>query len=508
MKNNNVNTAVLLCNSDKGMEEEVNADDTQDRRGKGDIAERLPTVDESPSGASAMLPPLPSDLDDEINDLYRLVPEVGNHFTILNKIGEGAFSTVYKARLKHYPEIQEMFALKHIVPTSHPSRIENELRCLLKIGGQDNVMGVKLCLRNKDHVIVVMPLFSHDKFQDILPVVTVSEVREYMRNLMTALRRVHEFNVIHRDIKPSNFLYNRQKKEYALVDFGLASGTMLTTPKDEEGCEWQKLEQTTTSAAAAKGIKPADTPCTRGKGRQAKDDRSPLSPSKKAAGERNKSNIVSTVKSGLQLQKAGPSWQKGPMHKPSFPPLVPNGLCDCYGKPVICQLCVGRNNQLAPRAGTAGFRAPEVLMKSPDQSTAVDIWSAGVIFLSILSGRYPFFRAQDDMGYLAQIVSLLGTEACVQAASSFGKLLTLSEQTPTVDLRSACLKLRGVQTSSRAASSGSHVTSEVRDSWAVISDTPFDLLEKMLDPNPSSRISAKDALQHPFFAEEDEGSSS
>ena len=38
----------------------------------------------------------------------------------------------------------------------------------------------------------------------------------------------------------------------------------------------------------------------------------------------------------------------------------------------------------------------------------------------MLSGRYPFFRAQDDMGYLAQIISLLGTDSCLQAADSIG----------------------------------------------------------------------------------------
>ncbi|CAG5131458.1 unnamed protein product [Candidula unifasciata] len=83
------------------------------------------TVVEQPSGYN---------FDDEIQALYSSVPEVANHFTITNKIGEGSFSSVYLARLKHYPEITELFALKHIIPTTHPSRIENELKCLLNIG--------------------------------------------------------------------------------------------------------------------------------------------------------------------------------------------------------------------------------------------------------------------------------------------------------------------------------------------------------------------------------------
>ena len=82
---------------------------------------------------------------------------------------------------------------------------------------------------------------------------------------------------------------------------------------------------------------------------------------------------------------------------------------------------IHRSNQTAPRAGTPGFRAPEVLLKYPHQTTAVDIWSAGVILLCILSGRYPFFRAHDDMSALAQIVSLMGSRATVEAAKTYGK---------------------------------------------------------------------------------------
>ena len=81
-----------------------------------------------------------------------------------------------------------------------------------------------------------------------------------------------------------------------------------------------------------------------------------------------------------------------------------------------------RSHQVAPRAGTPGFRAPEVLLKYPHQTTAVDVWSAGVILLCILSGHYPFFKAHDDMSALTQIVSLLGSKKTAEAAKSCGKI--------------------------------------------------------------------------------------
>jgi cell division control protein 7 len=40
----------------------------------------------------------------------------------------------------------------------------------------------------------------------------VEETKGYMRALLSALRRVHKFNIIHRDVKPSNFLYDRANR--------------------------------------------------------------------------------------------------------------------------------------------------------------------------------------------------------------------------------------------------------------------------------------------------------
>jgi hypothetical protein len=49
------------------------------------------------------------------------------------------------------------------------------------------------------------------------------------------------------------------------------------------------------------------------------------------------------------------------------------------------------------------------------------MWSAGVILLSLLSGRYPFFKAQDDLSALAQLISVFGTDVMQKAALTFGR---------------------------------------------------------------------------------------
>jgi serine/threonine protein kinase len=54
---------------------------------------------------------------------------------------------------------------------------------------------------------------------------------------------------------------------------------------------------------------------------------------------------------------------------------------------------------------------------------AVDIWSVGVIFLSLLSGHYPIFKASDDLEALSQIICIFGFEEVKAAAKKYGTLI-------------------------------------------------------------------------------------
>lgn len=76
----------------------------------------------------------------------------------------------------------------------------------------------------------------------------------------------------------------------------------------------------------------------------------------------------------------------------------------------------------ANRAGTRGFRAPEVLFKLKDQTNAIDIWSCGVIFLSILSGMFPFFASNDDLEALLEISHIFGKREMEILAHKLGIL--------------------------------------------------------------------------------------
>jgi cell division control protein 7 len=140
------------------------------------------------------------------------------------------------------------------------------------------------------------------------------------------------------------------------------------------------------------------------------------------------------------------------------------------------------------RAGTRGFRAPEVLVRHGLQTTAVDIWSAGIILLSLLTRRYPFLQSFDDLYSLTEIMCFIPyPEMKEKLKRSYNKTLEVSDDiaernTFTKDLKSFCKKSNiGVDNN--------------------YPDSVYDLLEKCLDIDHKSRLSAKEALKHDFFKE-------
>lgn len=145
--------------------------------------------------------------------------------------------------------------------------------------------------------------------------------------------------------------------------------------------------------------------------------------------------------------------------------------------------CQNRPKMIANRAGTRGFRAPEVLIAAFNQTPKIDIWSAGVILLSMLTQRYPFFKSPDDLTALSEIATIIGTDRLKEAAHECGRRIRFPKSIPGRDLRTLCHQL--------------NVYIDELD----IEDSVYTLLEKMLEPVPSKRFTAKQCLDHPFLVE-------
>lgn len=58
--------------------------------------------------------------------------------------------------------------------------------------------------------------------------------------------------------------------------------------------------------------------------------------------------------------------------------------CKCYNKASVCSVCLLRKAQDAPRAGTPGFRPPEVLLKYSKQTTGTGFFFV-IIFINVIT---------------------------------------------------------------------------------------------------------------------------
>ncbi|KNA13122.1 hypothetical protein SOVF_119640 [Spinacia oleracea] len=144
-------------------------------------------------------------------------------------------------------------------------------------------------------------------------------------------------------------------------------------------------------------------------------------------------------------------------------------------------------NKDGPSAGTKGFRAPEVLLRSLHQGPKVDVWSAGVTLLYLLSGRMPFNG--DPEQNMKEIVNMKGNEELWEVAKLHNR-----ESSFPVEL----LDVRYIQ--SMTVKDWYKTNTKRQDLLEVIPDSLFDLLEKCLSVNPRLRITAEEALNHEFFA--------
>jgi len=139
--------------------------------------------------------------------------------------------------------------------------------------------------------------------------------------------------------------------------------------------------------------------------------------------------------------------------------------------------------------GSRIFRAPEILMGSNEITKSIDIWSAGLILLSILSGCYPLFEdfpneseEQASFNILSQIMVLRGIDKIMRLANSMEKRLDTNIHCEEVLLKDFCIRCRN------------------GDSLDLIQiPSVYDLLENCLQVEPRDRILAQQIDTHPFF---------
>ncbi|CAH1642629.1 unnamed protein product [Spodoptera littoralis] len=145
------------------------------------------------------------------------------------------------------------------------------------------------------------------------------------------------------------------------------------------------------------------------------------------------------------------------------------GLAREYGFPL---------QQYTPGVGTRWYRAPELLLLSPEYSTPVDMWSVGCIFAELIN-LSPLFPGKSEIDQLNKIFMDLGTpsDAIWPGYSSLPTVRNIIfEDYPPGGLRN-------------------------KITYEYFSDSGLSLLEGLLTYCPTRRVTAAAALEHAYFKE-------
>ncbi|KAK4767014.1 hypothetical protein SAY86_014765 [Trapa natans] len=153
------------------------------------------------------------------------------------------------------------------------------------------------------------------------------------------------------------------------------------------------------------------------------------------------------------------------------------GLSRYYGSPL---------KPYTPLVVTMRYRAPELLLGTKEYSTAIDMWSVGCIMAELLANE-PLFKGSNQVNQLDNIFRTLGTPN----EKTWPEFPNLPGSKANFVKQRYNLPQKKFPATSFTGST-------------VLSESGFDLLNRLLTYDPEERITSGEALNHRWFQEVDD----
>jgi len=398
-------------------------------------------------------------------------PDLGPDYQLIEKIGRGTYSTVWRAQ--HKTTGKEVAVKKEdniFEDLVDCKRVFRELKLLRLLNHSNIVRLLDLRINESDpkfsSVCLILELGQIDmkKVFKSAHHLQPTHIQKFMYDMLVALQYMHSAGVIHRDLKPGNILIFEDGSA-KLCDFGLArclAGTSSSSVKQSDhispDAEDLTLDNPEEGTASKIGVmfatKSKDTPTIMVTGAEEKKEKPLVS---------DKSALKPIHHSGKKKQL---------------------------------------KKMLTTHVVTRWYRAPEVILMEKDYGPAIDTWALGCIFAELLnmvqgnsksySDRRPLFPGTscyplspghsggpkgDDNDQLSVILDVLGSPQPEDYA-------LISDPKKIAELQALPPKKR--------------LDFKLRYPEAV--PEAIDLLDKMLVFNPLRRYTVDQCLDHPYFA--------
>lgn len=134
------------------------------------------------------------------------------------------------------------------------------------------------------------------------------------------------------------------------------------------------------------------------------------------------------------------------------------------------------------RVASRYFKGPELLLDYQLYDYSLDLWSLGCMFASMIFKKEPFFHGHDNYDQLVRIAKVLGTEELFEYIDKY-----------QIDLDPRFNDILGRHSRKRWER---FVHSENEH---LVSAEALDFLDKLLRYDHQERLTAKEAMEHPYF---------
>ncbi|XP_066520453.1 calcium/calmodulin-dependent protein kinase type 1 [Hoplias malabaricus] len=152
-------------------------------------------------------------------------------------LGTGAFSEVVLAEEKSTQRLVAVKCIPKKALEGKENSIENEIAVLHRIK-HENIVSLEDIFESESHLYLVMQLVSGGELFDRIVekgFYTERDASKLIRQILDAVKYLHDMGIVHRDLKPENLLYYSMDEDSNIMisDFGLSkiedSGTVMST---------------------------------------------------------------------------------------------------------------------------------------------------------------------------------------------------------------------------------------------------------------------------------------
>lgn len=157
---------------------------------------------------------------------------LNGRYKIITKIGQGGFGQTYTAKdLDSF--VHPLLVVKEIVtpPSQNPrmmaeieERFHREAKTLARLGQHPQIPYLFDHFHSEDKFYLIQEYIDGEDLSEFIGQgkfpLNESEVVQLLKDVLEALKVIHQQNIIHRDLKPSNLRRRFQDGKIVLLDFG------------------------------------------------------------------------------------------------------------------------------------------------------------------------------------------------------------------------------------------------------------------------------------------------